>query len=126
MKHLSLIVEGVSEQEIQETIHKNTQGWRLFFIEPTGVDYQFINTFWGRDWDGTPQSMADSIVTVCGIPNTNKHHAFIMQFMLNGQERFLFCSWTKELYDCATSTKYKIEPKYCVNIINKMQELGVL
>ena len=123
----TIIVKGISPEEVQRTIEERTKGWKLFFVEPMGQhNYTLINTFWGKDWDGTPEVLKQHIIDVCGVPNKPKYHPHIVQFMLNGKERFLFCSWTEELYDCATRIKYSIEPKFSINIVGKMQELGVL
>ena len=105
---LQIVVEGVSEEQIQKDIERMTKGWRLFFIEPSGVEFTFINPFWGRQWNGTPENLKELILEGDYVNGHHKH--CIVKFMLDGEERFLFCTWTKQVYDFYTKEYYNLEP----------------
>lgn len=117
-KITAVIVEGVSEQEIEQAIYRNTRGWRLFFEEPSNVEYEFCNPFWGKTWDGTPENLYDIIASSTKIQGKNKHH--ICVFKYNGEDRFAWCSWTKEVYDFKTGIKYKLEPNKLARRITEL------
>lgn len=123
MKQMKIVIEGVSEEQIQRGIERMTKGWRLFFEEPAGVDYEFFNSFWGESWDETPESLK-SIIQKHGInKNTGKIRPLILVFKLNGIDRFAWCSWERVLYDFNTKVKHPIEPKFAANITGKIKEL---
>lgn len=107
MKPLQIIIEGVSETQIQKTIEKNTKGWRLFFIEPEGTDYLFMKPFWGYKWDGTAFSLKEIIKEGAKVGDKHKHH--ICLFKYNGEDKFAWCSWTREVLDINTKIKYQLE-----------------
>lgn len=107
MKYLKLKIEGVSEIQIQKDIEKNTKGWRLFFEEPTGVSYQFMQPFWGYQWNQTSENLKDIIIKATKVGDKNKQH--ICVFKYNGIDRFAWCSWTKEVYDFNTKIKYQLK-----------------
>lgn len=123
-QQLTLVVEGLSEEQVREDIRKNTEGFRLFFYEPKGVDYQFLNSFWGEEWNNyDPQQLKDAIIKVTGIPNTGKHYKFIVVFALDGIDRFAFCEWTRQLYDFHTEKYYDMEKPFAKSISEKIKEL---
>ena len=121
MEKLQIVVEGVSEEQIQKDIERMTRGWRLFFIEPTGAKFSFLNPFWGREWNGTPANLKEIILEGDYVEGHHKH--CIVKFMYDGKERFAFCTWTKELYDFHSKAKYIMEPKIATNITEKIIEL---
>ena len=120
----AMIVQGVSDQEVENMIEQNTRGWHLFFYPPTGAD-DFINTFWGREWDGkSSNDLKDAIVTVCKnykAGNGKVRHSITL-FKLDGMDRFAFCSWTKQLYDFNTKKYHLVEVPYCPNIVKLIWE----
>lgn len=107
MKVVKIVVEGLSEEQIERDIERMTRGWRLFFIEPTDAKFQFLNPFWGRDWNGTPENLREVILEGDYVDGHHKH--CIVKFMYDGEERFAFCTWTKEVYDFHTKTKHQLE-----------------
>lgn len=109
MKTLQLVIEGGSEVQIQKDIERMTRGWRLFFVEPTGAKYEFIQSFWGYPWDGTSEDLKKAITEGTVVGDRNKHH--ICVFKYDGEDRFAWCSWTKEVYDFSTGEKYKLASK---------------
>lgn len=109
MKRLQIIVEGVSEEQIQKDIERNTRGWRLFFEEPKGAKYEFFSPFWGYHWDGTSENLKEIILEGARVGDKIKQH--ICVFKYNGEDRFAWCSWTKEVYDFNTYIKYKLTDK---------------
>lgn len=121
MKTIQIVVEGVSEEQIQRDIERNTKGWRLFFEEPLGVEYEFFSPFWGFSWDGTPENLRDIIVEGTRVGGKNKH--FIAVFKYDGCDKFAWCSWTHELYDFKTKLKHITEPKHAYSITEKIIEL---
>ena len=120
---LQIVVEGISEEQIQKDIECMTKGWRLFFIEPSNVEYQFINSFWGAEWNGTPKDLKEIILEHTKVGDKYKQH--ICVFKYNGVDRFIWCSWTKQLYDCVTKEYHLLEPKFSITITNKINELFV-
>lgn len=104
---MQIIVEGVSEAQIQKDIKRMTAGWRLFFIEPENVKYQYLNPFWGYFWDGTSSNLKEIILKGAKVDGYLKQH--ILTFKYNGEDRFAWCSWTKEVYDFNTKIKYQLE-----------------
>ena len=121
MEKLQIIVEGVSEEQLQRDIERCTRGWKIFFQEPLNASYEFFVPFWGYSWDGTPEDLRDIIVKGTRVGDRNKQHLAIFKY--DGQDKFVWCSWTKELYDCGTRIKHPIEPKYAYNITEKIIEL---
>ena len=109
MKNIQIVVEGVSEEQIQKDIERNTRGWRLFFEEPKDASYEFLSPFWGFHWDGTSENLKEIITKGTRVGDKNKHH--ICLFKYNGEDRFAWCSWTKEVYDFNTKTKHQLEGK---------------
>ena len=109
MKTMQIVIEGVSEAQIQKDIERMTKGWRLFFEEPTGVSYQFMQPFWGYQWNQTPENLKDIILKATKIGDKYKHH--ICVFKYDGEDRFAWCSWTREVYDFHTMIKYQLEGK---------------
>jgi hypothetical protein len=107
MKTMQIVIEGVSEAQIQNAIEKNTRGWRLFFEEPSGVDFQFMSPFWGFHWDGTADNLKEIILRGARVKDKVKQH--ICVFKYNGIDRFAWCSWTKQVYDFDTKKYYQLE-----------------
>ena len=114
MKQMRIIVDGVSEEQIQQDIERMTKGWRLFFVEPTGANYEFINTFWGRVWDGTVENLKEIVTAGTKVGDKNKHA--IVTFKWDGEDRFAYCTWTRELYDFNTKLKHYIDPKLTISV----------
>lgn len=114
MKQMQIIVEGVSEEKIQQDIERMTKGWRLFFEKPTGANYEFINTFWGVAWDGTVEDLKEVLTKGLKVGDKNKHA--IVVFEWNGRDRFAYCTWTRELYDFNTELKHYIDPKLKISV----------
>ena len=122
MENLQIVIEGVSEEQIQKDIERMTRGWRLFFIEPTGAKFSFLNPFWGREWDGTPANLKEIILEGDYVEGHHKH--CIVKFMYDGEERFAFCTWTKELYDFNTGIKHQLEGnRLALKITDKIIEI---
>jgi hypothetical protein len=107
MKTMQIVIEGISEAQIQNTIEKNTRGWWLFFEEPSGADFQFISPFWGFHWDGTAENLKEIILRGARVKDKVKQH--ICVFKYNGIDRFAWCSWTKQVYDFDTKKYYQLE-----------------
>lgn len=107
MKTMQIILEGVSEAQIQNAIEKNTRGWWLFFEEPSGADFQFLTPFWGFHWDGTAEKLKEIILRGARVKDKVKQH--ICVFKYNGIDRFAWCSWTKQVYDFDTKKYYQLE-----------------
>ena len=107
MKTIQIVLEGVSEAQIQNAIEKNTRGWWLFFEEPSGADFQFLTPFWGFHWDGTAEKLKEIIFRGARVKGKVKHH--ICVFKYNGIDRFAWCSWTKQVYDFDTKKYYQLE-----------------
>lgn len=107
MKPLQIVLEGVSEAQIQNAIEKNTRGWWLFFEEPSGVDFRFMSPFWGFHWDGTAKNLKEIILRGARVKDKVKQH--ICVFKYNGIDRFAWCSWTKQVYDFDTKKYYQLE-----------------
>lgn len=107
MKTIQITVKGVSEEQLQKDIKRMTAGWRLFFIEPEDAKYQFMNPFWGYSWDGTSDNLKEIILKCAKVGERLKQH--ICVFKYNGEDRFAWCSWTKEVYDFNTKAKYQLE-----------------
>ena len=107
MKKIQIVIEGRSEEQIQKDIERMTKGWRLFFIEPSGAEFTFLNPFWGRKWDGTPEHLKELIIEGDFVDGHHKH--CIVKFMLDGEDRFAFCTWTKQVYDFNTKKYYQLE-----------------
>ena len=107
MKTIQIVLEGVSEAQIQNVIEKNTRGWWLFFEEPSGADFQFMTPFWGFHWDGTAEKLKEIILRGARVKDKVKQH--ICVFKYNGIDRFAWCSWTKQVYDFDTKKYYQLE-----------------
>ena len=107
MEHLKLIIEGVSEIQIQKDIERMSRGWKLFFVEPTGANYNFIQPFWGFSWDGTSKNLKEIILKGAKINDKLKQHICIFKY--NGKDMFAWCSWTTQVYDFTTKKYYKLE-----------------
>jgi hypothetical protein len=107
MKTMQIVIEGVSEAQIQNAIEKNTRGWRLFFEGPSGADFQFMSPFWGFHWDGTAENLKEIILRGARVKDKVKQH--ICVFKYNGIDRFAWCSWTKQVYDFDTKKYYQLE-----------------
>lgn len=107
MKTIQITVKGVSEEQIQKDIERMTAGWRLFFEGPEDTKYQFMNPFWGYSWDGTSDNLKEIILKSAKVGERLKQH--ICVFKYNGEDKFAWCSWTKEVYDFNTKTKYQLE-----------------
>lgn len=120
MEKLQIVVEG-SEKEIQQMIENNVKGWKLFLVEPNDVDFKFINLFWGFSWDGTATSLRELMIEKVKVNGVRKHAIWV--FKWNGEDRFAYCTWTKELYDFNTKKKYIMEPKIATNIAGKIKEI---
>lgn len=122
MEKLQIVIEDVSEEQIQRDIERMTKGWRLFFIEPADVEYEFFNTFWGYPWNGTPEDLKDAICSIARVDGKVKQH--ICTFVLDGQERFAWCSWTREVYDFKTKIKHQLDNgQLAMKITNLINEL---
>lgn len=110
MKTMQIILEGVSEAQIQNAINafeKNTRGWWLFFEEPEGASYEFFSPFWGFHWDGTAEKLKEIILRGAKVKDKVKPH--ICVFKYNNIDRFAWCSWTKQVYDFDTKKYYQLE-----------------
>ena len=107
MKTMQIVIEGVSEAQIQKDIERMTKGWKLFFEEPTGADFQFMTPFWGFPWDGTAENLKEIILRGAKVKDKVKQH--ICVFKYNGIDRFAWCSWTKQVYDFDTKKYYQLE-----------------
>ena len=122
MKAISITIEAVNEEQIQREIEENTSGWRLFFQEPTGANYEFLQTFWGYKWDGTSETLKEIILDGCRVGDKHKQHLCIFKF--DGEDRFVWCSWTREVYDCNTGIKHQLEgSKLALQITNLIYKL---
>ena len=107
MKQINIVVEGLSEEQVRKDIEGATKGWRLFFIEPQGVDGQFIQPFFGFKWNQTPENLREIILKATKIKDKHKHH--ICKFEWNGEDMFAWCSWTKQVYDFNTKKYHQLE-----------------
>ena len=107
MKTIQIVTEDVSEEQIQRYIDRMTKGWKLFLVEPSDVTYKFINLFWGFPWDGTHETLRDLMINKVKIEGVRKHAIWI--FKWNGEDRFAWCSWTKQVYDFDTKKYYQLE-----------------
>ena len=123
METMTLKVEGVSEEQIQQDIFENTRGFRLFFHTPKKADYTFLNPFWGYKWEFyDDKQLRDIILNATMVENKIK--PFVLAFLLDGKERFAFCSWTCQLYDFNTNEYYQFEgDKLAQKISNKILEI---
>ena len=118
METIQIIVEGVSEEQIQKDIERMTKGWRLFFVEPSGVDYHFIQPFWGYPWDQTSENLKDTIIKAIEVNGRHKQHICIFKY--DGEDRFAWCSWTKEVYDFNTGVKHQLEGNHLADKITEL------
>ena len=107
MEKLQIIVNGLSEEQVRKDIEKCMKGWHLFFREPKDATYEFFVPFWGYTWDNTAENLKEIITKGSRVGEKNKHH--ICVFVYNGEDRFAWCSWTKEVYDFKTEKKYQLE-----------------
>lgn len=107
MEKIQIVVEGLSEEQVRKDIEKATKGWRLFFIEPQGVDWQFMQPFFGFKWNQTAEDLRRIILQATKIKDKHKQH--ICRFEWNGKDRFAWCSWTKQVYDFNTKKYYQLE-----------------
>ena len=121
MKVMKIVVTGLSEEQVMRDIERNLRGWKLLLQEPKGVNYEFINPFFGHTWDGTAEDLLRIIKTYGVIDGKLKH--MILRFQWNGEDRFAWCSWERVLYDCETEIKHHLEPKYSASITRKIHEL---
>lgn len=122
MEALKIKVIGLSEEQVRKDIERMTKGWHLFFEEPTGVEYHFLKPFWGFSWNGTPENLRDIIVKGTEVQGRNKQHLCIFKF--NGEDKFVWCSWEKVLYDYNTGIKHPLEPKYAYAITTLIKKLS--
>jgi hypothetical protein len=107
MEQLTIVVDGLSEEQVREDIKRMTKGFHLFFVEPTGMDYHFIQPFWGYEWtEYSASQLKETILKTIKINGVNKH--FILVFKLDGKDRFAFCSWTSQLYDFKTKEYHEL------------------
>lgn len=104
---MEIIVKGLSEDKIQRDIKRMMSGWHLFFKEPTGACYNFIQPFVGYKWDMTTKSLKEIITKGSRVGDRNKHHLCIFQY--NGVDKFVWCSWTKQVYDFSSKKYYNLE-----------------
>lgn len=107
MEKIQIVVEGLSEEKVRKDIEKATKGWRLYFVEPQGVDWQFRQPFFGFKWNQTPENLREIIINHTKIKGVQKQHICI--FLWNGKDRFAWCSWTKQVYDFNTRKYYQLE-----------------
>lgn len=107
MKKIQIVVEGRSEEQVRKDIEEATKGWRLFFVEPEGVDWQFMQPFFGFKWNQTAEDLRRIILQATKIKDKHKQH--ICRFEWNGKDRFAWCSWTKQVYDFNTKKYYQLE-----------------
>ena len=107
MEKIQIVVEGLSEEQVRKDIEEATKGWRLFFVEPEGVDWQFMNPFFGFKWNQTPEDLKRIILQAIKIKDKYKKH--ICKFEWNGKDMFAWCSWTKQVYDFNTKKYYQLE-----------------
>ena len=107
MKKIQIVVEGLSEEQVRKDIEKATKGWRLFFVEPEGVDWQFMQPFFGFKWNQTAEDLRRIILQATKIKDKHKQH--ICRFEWNGKDRFAWCSWTRQVYDFNTKKYYQLE-----------------
>lgn len=121
MKPLQIVIEGISPEQIQKDIERNLKGWKLLLYPPKGMSYDFINPFFGHTWNGTSEDLRRIITTYGKVNGQQKHMLTIFQW--NGEDKFVWCSWTHELYDAKTGIKHLIEPKYADNITNLIKLL---
>ena len=118
MKQINIVVEGLSEEQVRKGIKDATKGWRLFFIEPQGVDWQFIQPFFGFKWNQTPENLREIILKATKIKDKHKHH--ICKFEWNGKDMFAWCSWTRQVYDFNTKKYHQLEGD---NLARKITDL---
>lgn len=105
-------------EEIQKDLERQTKGWKLFFGEPSGVDYQFVKPLEGYPWDCTFDNLKDTMIKVTKIEGHYKHH--VLTFKHDDKIRFMWFSWINLLYD--TSSKKKYKPKGS-NLIAKIYDI---
>ena len=122
METIKIVVEGVSEEQIQRDIERNTRGWRLFLEPPKGQSYTFLNPFFGHGWDGSATNLC-TILKYTVNNETKKIRPHLCIFSYNGEDRFVWCSWERVLYDINTKVKHPIEPKFSVNITELINSL---
>ena len=67
MKEINIVVEGLSEEQVRKDIEKATKGWRLYFVEPQGVDWQFMQPFFGFKWNQTAEDLRRIILQATKI-----------------------------------------------------------
>lgn len=101
--------------EIQKYLDRQTKGWKLFFEEPLGVDYQFIKPQEGYSWDCTLNNLKIIMLNVTKIEGHYKHHMLI--FKHDDKTRFIWCSWANLLYDASCREEYKLENRKLVTKI---------
>lgn len=104
--------------EIQKYLERQTKGWKLFFEEPSGVDYQFVKPQEGYPWDCTFDNLKDIMIKVTKIDDHYKHHMLI--FKHDDKTRFIWCSWTNILYDASSKKEHKLESN---NLITKISNI---
>jgi len=107
MEKIQIVVEGLSEEQVRKDIEKATKGWRLYFVEPEGVDWHFIQPFFGFKWNQTPENLKEIIIKAIKVKDKHKQH--ICVFKWNGEDKFAWCSWTKQVYDFTTKKYYQLE-----------------
>lgn len=123
MKAIKIVV-GVPEEQLQKDIERMAKGWKLFFVEPTGAKYKFIQPFWGFNWDGTSENLKEIITEGTRVGDKNKQHLCIFKY--DGEDKFAWCSWTKEVYDFSTKVKHQLEgnglAKKITELINSLEK----
>lgn len=118
---MKIIVEGISEKQIQEGIKRCLAGWKLTLEAPKNANYEFMNPFWGHSWDGSIEQLKHIILTYGKINGIQKH--MILVFRYNGEDRFAWCSWEKVLYDFKTQIKHNLVPKYADSMTTLIHKL---
>lgn len=123
MKTMQIVIDGVSKEQFQRDIERAMKGWKLFFHASESSTFQFSNPFFGYSWDGTAEHLKKIISNFGVNKETKRVRPMILVFQWNGENRFAWCSWEKVLYDFNTKTKHSIEPKFSVNITNKIIDI---
>lgn len=123
MEKLTVVIDGScnADEQIEMLIERNTRGWRLFPQEPKGAEWDFCTPFWGYTWDGTVENLIEVITKGTKVGDKNKQHLLIFRY--DGEDLFVWCSWTREFYDCTTKVKHQLVApklgKQMVDLINQ-------
>lgn len=107
MESIKIVINGLSEEEIQRDIKKMVSGWHLFFVEPTGASYKFIQPFAGYKWNMTAENLKEIIIKGTRVGDRNKQHLCVFKY--NGEDKFVWCSWTKQVYDFSSKKYHNFE-----------------